>query len=309
MLTYILRRLLVAIPTILLIVVLSFLIITAAPGGPFDSQEGAEIDPEIIANLRAAYNLDKPILTQLFLYMKGLFTGDLGPSFAFRGRSVSEIIVNGFPVSAQLGLASITFGLVIGVAFGVYAALRKNTFADYSIMSLSMTGIAVPTFVTAPFLALVFGLYLNLLPISGWGDGAVRNMILPVIALALPKIGILARITRGSMLEVMRANHIRTARSKGLPESKVVWRHTLRAALIPIVSYLGPAIAGVMTGSVIIEQIFGLPGIGRSFVEGALNRDYPVVMGITILYATLIITLNLITDLAYRVLDPRIRKD
>ncbi|MBL8644705.1 MAG: ABC transporter permease subunit [Rhodospirillaceae bacterium] len=309
MLSYILRRLLIAIPTILLIVVLSFLIITAAPGGPFDAQEGGDIDPEIIANLRAAYNLDKPISTQLFLYMKGLVTGDLGPSFAFRGRSVSEIIANGFPVSAQLGLSAIGVGLVIGMLFGVFAAMRKNTAADYAVMSLSMTGIAVPTFVTAPFLALIFGLYLKLLPIAGWGDGALRNMILPVTALALPKIGVIARITRGAMLEVSRANHIRTARSKGLPESIVIWRHTLRAALIPIVSYLGPAIAGVMTGSVIIEQIFGLPGIGRSFVEGALNRDYPVVMGITILYATLIIVLNLITDLIYRVLDPRIRKD
>ncbi|MBL8629296.1 MAG: ABC transporter permease subunit [Rhodospirillaceae bacterium] len=307
MAAYILRRLLIAIPTILLIVVLSFLIITAAPGGPFDGQEGGDIDPEILANLRAAYNLDKPITTQLFLYMKGLVTGDLGPSFIFRGRSVSEIIARGFPVSAQLGLSAIGVGLIFGMLLGVYAAMRKNTAADYAVMSLSMTGIAVPTFVTAPFLALVFGLYLKLLPIAGWGDGALRNMILPVVALALPKIGILARITRGAMLEVSRANHIRTARSKGLPESIVITRHTLRAALIPIVSYLGPAIAGVMTGSVIIEQIFGLPGIGRSFVEGALNRDYPVVMGITILYATMIIVLNLITDLVYRLLDPRIK--
>lgn len=309
MLAYVARRLLIAIPTILLIVVLSFLIITAAPGGPFTAQEGGDIDPEILANLRAAYNLDKPISTQLALYMKNLLTGDLGPSFVFRGRSVSEIIARGFPVSAQLGLSAIAVGLLFGVAMGVYASLRKNSFADYAVMSLSLTGIAVPTFVTAPFLALVFGLYLKLLPIAGWGDGALRNMILPVTALALPKIGVIARITRGSMLEVLRANHIRTARSKGLPESKVIWRHTLRAAAIPIVSYLGPAIAGVMTGSVIIEQIFGLPGIGRSFVEGALNRDYPVVMGITILYATLIIVLNLATDLVYRVLDPRIRKD
>jgi oligopeptide transport system permease protein len=309
MLAYVVRRLLIAIPTILLIVVLSFLIITAAPGGPFDPQEGMEMDPEVLANLKAAYNLDKPIPTQLWLYMKGLVTGDLGPSFVFRGRSVSEIIATGFPVSAQLGLAAIAVGLAFGLLFGIFAALRKNTAADYAVMSLSMTGIAVPTFVTAPFLALVFGLYLKLLPIAGWGDGAVRNMILPVTALALPKIGVIARITRGSMLEVLRANHVRTARSKGLPESQVIWRHTLRAAFIPIISYLGPAIAGVMTGSVIIEQIFGLPGIGRSFVEGALNRDYPVVMGITILYATLIIVLNLITDLIYRFLDPRIRSD
>jgi oligopeptide transport system permease protein len=309
MLIYIARRLLVAIPTILLIVVLSFLIITAAPGGPFQTEEGVIIDPEIIANLRAAYHLDQPISTQLYLYMQGLLTGDLGPSFMFRGRSVSEIIARGFPVSLQLGLSAVAVGLVIGVLVGVYAAARKNSVADYAVMSLSMTGIAVPTFVTAPFLALVFGLYFRLLPVAGWGDGALRNMILPVTALALPKIGVIARITRGSFLEVMRANYIRTARSKGLPERKVIWRHTLRAAAIPIISYLGPAIATVMTGSVIIEQIFGLPGIGRSFVEGALNRDYPVVMGITILYASVIIVLNLITDLAYHALDPSIRRE
>jgi oligopeptide transport system permease protein len=307
-LVYILRRLLTAVPTLLLIVVLAFLIITAAPGGPFDTQEGIEMDPEVLANLKAAYNLDKPVLTRLGLYVQGLFSGDLGPSFIYRGRGVGEIIAAGFPISAQLGLAAVAIGLLIGLAFGTFAALRKNTVADYAIMSLSMAGIAVPTFVTAPFLALIFGLYLSLLPISGW-DGTVTAMILPVTALALPKIGIIARIMRGSMLEVMRSNHVRTARSKGLPESVVIGRHTLRAALLPVVSYLGPAIAGVMTGSVIIEQIFGLPGIGRSFVEGALNRDYPVVMGITILYASLIIGLNLLTDIVYGFLDPRIRRD
>lgn len=306
MLSFIFKRLLVGIPTLLIIIVLSFLIIKAAPGSPFDSE--AEIDPEIFANLEAAYNLDKPIWTQFWLYFSGLMHGDFGVSFVFRDRTVAEIIAQGFPVSAQIGLSAILIGALGGIALGLYAALKKNGIGDYGVMTLAMTGIAVPTFVTAPLMVLIFGLYLGLLPISGWGGGDIRHMILPVAALALPKIGVIARITRGGMLEVLRANYVRTARSKGLPEGKVVWRHTLRAGLTPVVSYLGPAIASVMTGSVVIEQIFGLPGIGRSFVEGAVNRDYPVVMGITILYAALIIMMNLIVDIVYRLLDPRVER-
>jgi len=304
MLNLVARRLMVAIPTLFIIIVLSFLIIKMAPGGPFDAE--AEIDPEIFANLERAYYLDRPVWEQFWRYFTNLMQGDFGQSFVFRDRSVADIIVQGFPVSAQIGLWAIFIGAFGGIALGIVAALRKNTFVDYGVMTVAMTGIAVPTFVTAPTMALVFGLYLGLLPISGWNGGAVSNMILPIAALALPKIGVIARITRGGMLEVLRANYVRTARSKGLRESIVIWRHTLRAGLTPVVSYLGPAIAGVMTGSVVIEQIFGLPGIGRSFVEGAVNRDYPVVMGITILYATLIIIMNLVVDLSYRLLDPRV---
>lgn len=303
MLSMIARRLATAIPTLFAIVVISFLIIKLAPGSPFESQ--TQLDAEQIANLERAYNLDKPILTQFWLYLSALLQGDLGQSFVFRDRTVSEIIAQGFPVSAAIGLTTMFVGTVTGVALGLIAALRKNTLVDYSVMSMTMAGIAVPTFVTAPLLALFFGLTLGLLPISGWVSGDLRHMILPVAALAIPKAGIIARITRGGMLDVLKANHVRTARSKGLPERLVIWRHTLRAGLMPVVSYLGPAIAGVMTGSVVIEQIFGLPGIGRSFIEGAMNRDYPVVMGITILYATLIIFMNLLVDIAYRFLDPR----
>lgn len=306
MLTLIARRLLVSIPTLLVIIVLSFLIIKAAPGSPFD--EEAQIDPEIYANLVAAYHLDEPVLTQFWMYFTDLLHGDFGQSFVFRDRSVADIISQGFPVSATIGLSAIIIGAFGGIALGLVAALRKDTPADYGVMTLAMTGIAVPTFVTAPIMVLVFGLYLGWLPISGWGGGDPRHLILPVAALALPKIGVIARITRGGMLEVLRANHVRTARSKGLAESKVIWRHTLRAGLTPVVSYLGPAIAGVMTGSVVIEQIFGLPGIGRSFVEGAINRDYPVVMGITILYAALIMLMNLVVDISYRFLDPRVER-
>jgi oligopeptide transport system permease protein len=304
MLSLIIKRLLIGVPTLLTIIVVSFFIIKAAPGSPFDAE--ADIDPEIFANLQAAYNLDKPVLVQFWLYFSNLLHGDFGQSFVFRDRNVSDIIAQGFPVSAQIGLSAIIIGATLGVGLGLIAALRKNTFVDYGVMTVAMTGIAVPTFVTAPTMVLVLGLFLGLLPISGWDGGDIRHMILPVAALALPKAGIIARITRGGMLDVLRANHVRTARSKGLPEHKVIWRHTLRAGLTPVVSYLGPAIAGVMTGSVVIEQIFGLPGIGRSFVEGAINRDYPVVMGITILYATLIIVMNLLVDIAYRFLDPRV---
>lgn len=304
MLNLILRRLLVAIPTMFVIVCLSFLIIKLAPGGPFDAE--VDLDPAIRANLEAAYNLDKPLLTQFGLYVNNLLHGNLGRSFVFIDRDVSEIIAQGFPVSARIGLTAILIGLVLGLTLGVVAALRKNTAADYAAMSVAMAGIAVPTFVTAPTMALVFGLYLGWLPISGWNSADLRHMVLPAIALALPKIGVMARITRGGMLDVLHANHVRTARSKGLPERKVIWRHSLRAGLTPVVSYLGPAVAGVLTGSVVIEQIFGLPGIGRSFTEGAINRDYPVVMGITIVYAGLIILMNLLVDIAYRLLDPRV---
>lgn len=304
MLSLIVRRLLVAIPTMFVIVCLSFLIIKLAPGGPFDSE--VDLDPAIRANLEAAYNLDKPVLTQFWLYLTNLFQGNLGRSFVFIDRDVSEIIAQGFPVSARIGLAAILIGLVVGVTLGIVAAIRKNSAIDYTTMSVAMAGIAVPTFVTAPTMALVFGLYLGILPISGWNSADIRHMILPAIALALPKIGVMARITRGGMLDVLHANHVRTARSKGLTERVVIWRHSLRSGLTPVVSYLGPAIAGVLTGSVVIEKIFGLPGIGRAFTEGAINRDYPVVMGITIVYAGLIITMNLLVDIAYRLLDPRV---
>ena len=307
MLAFILRRLAIAVPTMLIIIVVSFFVIQLAPGSPFDAE--ADLDPQIIANIRAAYNLDKPVWEQLWLYLVNLAHGDFGPSFTYKELSATDIIATGLPVSVKLGLAAITIGLLFGLLLGIIAAIHQNGAMDYSVMTLSMTGVAIPTFVTAPFLALFFGLYLGWLPISGWDGGALRNMVLPVAALALPKIGVIARITRGGMLEVLRADHVRTARAKGLSEPVVIFRHTLRSAIFPVVSYLGPAIATVMTGSVVIEQYFGLPGIGRAFVSGALNRDYPVIMGIVIVYASFIIVLNLLVDIAYRFLDPRIKDD
>ena len=306
MLGYIVRRLLGAIPTLFIIVAATFFMMRLAPGGPFDGER--RLPPEIERNLKAAYNLDKPVYEQFGIYVGNILTkGDFGPSFKNKDFSVSELIMLGAPVSLKLGLMAMTLAVFIGSFLGVTAALRQNTPTDYSVMSIAMVGITIPTFVTAPFLTLILGVYLGWLPVAGYGDGAARNMILPVVVLALPQIAIISRLVRGSMIEVLRSNFIRTARAKGLTDAQVVWRHALRAGLLPLVSYLGPAIAGLVTGSLVVEQIFGLPGIGRYFVQGALNRDYTLVMGVVILYATLIIVLNLIADVMYRVLDPRVR--
>jgi len=303
---YMLRRLAFAVPTLFVIILASFLLMHLAPGGPFD--ELVDLDPAVLENLRAAYKLDDPVWSQFLNYVAGLLRGDFGPSLVYRELKVGQIVATGLPVSVTLGLSAMTIGLVLGIFCGIVAALRQNSFLDYSVMAVAMTGVAVPTFVTAPILIMVFGVYLGWLPISGWNGGDFRHLILPVLALALPKIAALARITRGAMLEALTTDYVRTARAKGLRERKVIIRHVLRPVFIPVVSYLGPAIAAVMTGSVVIEKIFGLPGIGRAFVDGALNRDYPVVMGIVIVYAVFILILNLLADLVYGYLDPRIRQ-
>ncbi|OYQ36582.1 oligopeptide transporter permease [Niveispirillum lacus] len=307
MLSYTVRRLLEAIPTLLVIVALSFFLMHSAPGGPFDSER--VLPPEIEANLKAAYNLDKPVWQQFLIYLANAVQGDFGPSFTYKDFSVSELIGTGFPVSLKLGLSAITLAVIIGCTLGILAAMRQNTKTDYSIMGVAMVGITIPNFVMAPLLTLVFGIYLGLLPVAGLGDGSFRNLVLPVIALALPQIAIISRLTRGGMVEVLRSNFVRTAHAKGLPEHLIITRHTLRAALLPVVSYLGPAIAGLVTGSVVIEQIFGLPGIGRYFVQGAINRDYTLVMGTVITYGSLIVLMNLVVDLVYGLMDPRVRYD
>ncbi|MEZ5562142.1 MAG: ABC transporter permease subunit [Gammaproteobacteria bacterium] len=304
---YVLRRLALVVPILFAVIVLSFWLMHAAPGGPFDS-ELIDVDPNVIASIRAAYNLDAPVWKQFLDYLAGLLRGDLGPSLIYSEVRVSQIVATGLPISATVGLSAITVGLILGIGCGIIAALRKNSFVDYIVMAVAMTGVAIPTFITAPLLILFFGLYLGWLPLSGWNGGDPRHLVLPIIALALPKIATLARITRGSMLEALNTDYVRTARAKGLRERKVIFRHVLRPMLIPIVSYLGPSIATVMTGSVVIETIFGLPGIGRAFVEGATNRDYPVVMGIVIVYAVFIQVLNLLVDVIYAYLDPRIRQ-
>jgi oligopeptide transport system permease protein len=312
MIGYALRRFLGAIPTLFVIITLAFFMMRAAPGGPFDSER--RLPPEIEQNLKAAYNLDKPLVQQYLIYLGKAVQGDLGPSFKNKDFTVTQLIGNGLPVSARLGLWSMALALLIGTTLGILAALRQNRWQDYSVMSVAMLGITIPTFVTAPLLTLIFGIYgitifgLEFsLPVGGWNGGAWRNLVLPITVLALPQIAIIARLMRGAMVEVLRANYIRTARAKGLSATRIVLSHALRAAALPLVSYLGPALAAVLTGSLVVEQIFGLPGIGRYFVQGALNRDYTLVMGVVICYASLIILLNFLADIAYGLLDPRVR--
>ncbi|MEM7119676.1 MAG: oligopeptide ABC transporter permease OppB [Pseudomonadota bacterium] len=305
MYAYSIRRLIGAIPTVFAVIVIAFVMIRLAPGGPFDSERS--VPPEIAANLEAAYKLDAPLSEQFVSYLGDLLTGDLGPSFRYKDFTVTELLWSAFPVSAQLGLAAIILAVLAGTAAGAYAAMRRNTMVDAGVMTLAMTGIALPNFVVAPLLTLVLGVYLSWLPVGGWGG--LAHALLPIIALALPQIAYVARLTRGSMLEVLRADFIRTARAKGMSDARIVAHHALKAAALPVVSYLGPATAAIITGSVVIEQIFGIPGLGRYFVQGALNRDYTLVMGVVIFYAVLIVILNLIVDLLYPLIDPRVRYD
>ena len=312
MLGYALRRLLGAIPTLFIIITITFFMMRLAPGGPFDAER--RLPPEIEANVKAAYDLDKPLVTQYGIYLARLAQGDLGPSFKNKDFTVSQLIGAGLPVSITLGLLAMGLALLVGSTLGTLAALRQNRWQDYSVMTLAMVGVTIPAFVTAPILTLVFGVYgIHLfgyeftLPVSGWGGGAIRNLILPVVTLSLLQIAVFARLTRGSMVEILRSNYIRTARAKGVPEHRIVLRHALRAAALPLVSYAGPATAQILTGSLVVEQIFGLPGIGRYFVMAALDRDYTMVMGVVVVYAGLIIALNFIADILYALLDPRVR--
>jgi oligopeptide transport system permease protein len=305
MVSYILRRLAIALPTIFVIISLSFLLTRLAPGGPFDAE--VDLDPAVKANLEEIYGLDRPLSEQYLRYLAGLTRGELGPSTTYPDRTVGELIADGLPVTLRVGLAALALASIIGIAAGIFAARNKNSVLDASVMGFASIGIALPNFVVAPALTLVFGIYLQLLPVAGWGDGSARYWVLPVIALALPQIAAIARIMRGSMLETLSADYIRTARAKGMPERRIVRLHALPAAFLPVMSYLGPAVAAVLTGSVIVEQLFSLPGVGRYFVQGAVARDYGLVMGVVIIYATALILLNLIVDIAYGWLDPRAR--
>ena len=306
MAAYVTRRVLTSIPTLLVIVTVTFFMMRIAPGGPFDRERA--LPAEIEKNVLAAYDLDQPLVVQYADYLLGVLHGDFGPSFKYRDFTVAELLSTGFPASLKVGGLAIVLAVVVGISLGTLAALRQNTGLDYAVMATAMTGITIPNFVMAPLLTLIFGVYLSWLPVAGWNGGAPRNLILPVIALALPQIAYIARLTRGSMIEVLHTNYVRTARAKGLRERIVVVRHALKGALLPVVSYLGPATAQVVTGSVVIETIFGIPGIGRYFVQGALNRDYTLVMGTVIVFAVLIILLNLIVDLLYGLLDPKVKQ-
>jgi len=305
MLKLLLRRLVGAVPTLFVIITATFFLIRLAPGGPFDQEQ--RLPPEIQANLEAAYGLDQPILVQYGRYLAGLLRGDFGPSYKYRDFTVTELIAGGLPISVSLGVAAVLCAVLIGVPLGSLAALRRNQWPDRVLMIVAVLGIAVPGFVIAPLLALVFGIYLKWLPVAGWEHGTLVDAVLPVTALALPVIAFVARLMRGSLLEVLGSNFIRSARARGLSQRRVVLHHALRPALLPVVSYLGPATAAVLTGSLVVETIFGIPGMGRYLVQGAINRDYTLVMGMVIVFAALTLLLNLVVDLLYGWLDPRVR--
>ncbi len=306
MLYFILKRLASTIPALFLVITIAFFLMRVAPGGPFDLER--PLEAKVMENLNRIYKLDRPLWEQYGLYLSSLLQGDFGPSFYYRDFSVGELLARGLPVSIALGLCALIVALILGITLGVLAALHRNHPVDYAVTGLATFGITVPTFVTAPMLQIVFALSLAWLPVAGWNGGAPSNMILPIVALALPQIAIIARLTRAAMIEALRANHIRTLRALGLGQATVI-RHALRAAALPVVSYLGPAAAALLTGSVVIETIFGLPGVGRYFVEGALNRDYTLVMGTVVLVAVFVMAFNVLVDVAYAVLDPRMRHD
>jgi oligopeptide transport system permease protein len=301
---YVVRRLLSAIPTLFLIITISFFLIRVAPGGPFDLER--PLEAKVMENLRKIYQLDQPLWYQYWLYLSALMHGDLGPSFYFRDFTIGELFAKGLPISMRLGFSALLLAVVFGGTLGVIAAFRQNQPTDYAVVGLATFGITVPTFVVAPILQIVFGLMLAWLPVGGWNDGAFRNTVMPILTLALPQVAVVARMTRAAMIEVLRSNHVRTLRANGLPLPVIV-RHALRGAALPVVSYLGPAAAALLTGSVVVETIFGIPGIGRYFVEGALNRDYTLVMGTVIVIAIFVLVFNLLVDLVYALIDPRVR--
>jgi oligopeptide transport system permease protein len=305
MLRFVVQRLIVAIPTLFVVVTVAFFMMRAAPGNPFSTDR--KLPPAIEKNIEAKYHFDRPLYVQYAEYVGGVLHGDLGPSLKYRDKTVLEIIQQNCLVSLKIGLAAFAIMVILGVSLGVIAAMRQNGPADYTVMSIAIVGICIPSFVTAPLLQLAFGSDLGWLPISGWNGGAIPNMVMPVIVLAAPQVAIISRLTRAGMIEALHSNYVRTARAKGLPEIQVVLRHALRAAVLPLVSYLGPAFAGLITGSLVVEKIFGLPGLGKFFVNSALQRDYTVVMGMVIFFATLILVLNLLSDVLYAVLDPRVR--
>jgi len=305
MLGYTLRRIVGLIPTLFVLVSLSFFIIRLAPGGPFDQEQS--LSPEIRANLEAAYGLDQPLLVQYGRYLADLAQGDLGPSLRFKDFRVTELIASGLPLSLTIGVAAAVLAFLFGVPLGAWAAWHRDSLGARTLMNFSMLGVVLPGFVVGPLLALVFGIYWPVFRVGGYEPGEVSFLVLPVVTLALPVTAYVARLTRDSMREVLKANFIRTARAKGLSSRVVLFRHALRPALIPVVSYLGPAIAFVITGSLVVESVFGLPGSGRYLVQGAIDRDYTLVMGMILVYGVITLLCNLLADLLYGWLDPRVR--
>ena len=304
MLAIFIKRVFMAIPVLLAVATMTFFLIKLAPGGPFDAEKA--VSPQVLKNLNAVYNLDASEWEQYTDYMTGVIQGDFGPSFKYPGRSVTEMIVSGLPITFELAMYAILIALVIGVLSGVLAALKRNTMLDFIPMAIAMIGICVPTFLMGPLLVLIFGIQLELLPVAGWGQLS-GDKILPSITLGFAYAAYIARLSRGGMLEVLNQDFIRTARAKGLTERMVVIKHAMQGGLIPVVSFLGPAIAGLLAGSFVVETIFQIPGLGRFYVEAALNRDYTMILGTTIFFSAMIVFFNLISDLASLWLNPRSR--
>ena len=305
MLSYVLRRLAGLIPTLLIIISVSFLILRLAPGGPFDQEQ--TLAPAVRANLERLYGLDQPLAVQYVRYLRALSHGDFGASLRERDFTVAELIRQGLPVSVSLGLAALLLAVLVGIPAGIAAALTQHQRTDYALSALSALGLALPSFVVGPLLALIFGLTLGWLPVAGWAPGSVRYLVLPAVTLALPVSAALLRLTRASLLEVLRTGFVRSARARGLGPTRVLLRHALPPALLPVVSYLGPAVAFIVTGSLVVETVFGLPGSGRYLVQGAIDRDYPLVMGMIVVYAVLTLLMNFLVDLLYGWLDPGVR--
>ncbi len=330
MLKFIIKRICASIPTMLVLITVSFFLMRLAPGSPFTGERN--LPPAVMANIEAKYHLNDPMYLQYFHYLKQLAQGDLGPSFKYKDFSVNELLAQSLPVSAELGFYAFLIAAIFGMFIGIIAALKQNSWLDYALMSGAMTGIVVPSFVMAPVLVLVFAVRLQWLPAGGWNDGALMNLILPVVTLSIgyvssiaritrgamievlnspfirtARVSSIARITRGAMIEVLNSPFIRTARAKGLPMSRIILRHALRPAMLPIVSFLGPAFVGIITGSIVIENVFGIPGVGQLFVNGALNRDYGMILGLTILVGIMTILFNAILDILYAIIDPKIR--
>lgn len=305
MLELIRRRLFTALPTLATVIILSFVLMRVAPGGPFDGER--PLDPKTREALMSAYGLDLPLPEQIGRYLWRLLHGDFGPSLVYRDFTVTDLIARGLPISLTLGALALLLALLIGLLAGMIAAARPDGRTDRALMLGATLLTALPSFVVGPLLALIFGLWAGWLPVAGWGDGQPANLVLPVIALALPTSGAIAKLARAGLAEVLAQDHIRMARARGFGWPRILIVHALRPALVPVASYLGPAAAGMLTGAVVIETVFALPGLGRYFVQGALNRDYPLVLGVVTLYAALIILFNLLADLAYGWLDPRVR--
>ncbi|ACA32357.1 oligopeptide ABC transporter permease OppB [Histophilus somni] len=305
MLKFIVKRIMEALPTLFILITFSFFLMRLAPGSPFTSER--TYPPEVMANIEAKYHLNEPLFKQYLLYLKNLSQGDFGPSFKYKDQSVNNLIASAFPVSLKLGIVAFIFSVIIGLVAGTFAALKQNSRWDYIVMGFAMTGVIMPSFVFAPLLVLFFAIWLKWLPAGGWNDGQLYYMVLPVLSLTIGYVAGIARITRGSMIEVLHSNFIRTAKAKGLPLKKIIFKHALRPALLPVISYLAPAFVGIITGSMVIESVFGLPGLGQLFVNGALNRDYSLVLSLTILVGTLTIFFNALVDILYAVIDPKIR--